>query len=63
MRFFRGGNTPARYFPVSYEEWEQRAKSILAAGPFDYVAGAAGAGDTMRSAGANAICGMVTCRF
>lgn len=34
--------------PVLYEEWEYRAKQILAAGPFDYIAGGAGSEDTMR---------------
>lgn len=35
--------------PVSFEEWEAEARKILAAGPFDYVSGAAGAGDTFRA--------------
>lgn len=35
--------------PVSPEEWEARARAALADGPFDYVAGGAGAGDTMRA--------------
>ena len=35
--------------PISFEDWEKRAKQILGAGPFDYVSGAAGAGDTLRA--------------
>ncbi|WP_284347952.1 alpha-hydroxy-acid oxidizing protein [Roseisolibacter agri] len=35
--------------PVSPEEWERRAREVLADGPFGYVAGGAGAEDTMRA--------------
>ena len=35
--------------PVSPEEWEHRAREALADGPFGYVAGGAGAEDTMRA--------------
>ena len=49
MRFFRSGDDAARLLPVSVEEWEQRARAKLAAGPFDYVAGAAGGGNTLRA--------------
>lgn len=33
--------------PVSFSDWEQAARSVLADGPFGYVAGGAGAEDTM----------------
>jgi lactate 2-monooxygenase len=36
-------------FPISFHEWERQAKEILAAGPFDYVHGSAGAGDTLQN--------------
>jgi lactate 2-monooxygenase len=35
--------------PFAVEEWEQRARAVLADGPFGYLAGGAGAGDTMRA--------------
>lgn len=35
--------------PLSAEEWEQRARDVLSDGPFGYVAGGAGAEDTMRA--------------
>jgi lactate 2-monooxygenase len=35
--------------PISFEEWEGKAREVLAAGPFDYVNGGAGAGDTMKA--------------
>lgn len=34
--------------PVSYEEWEARAREVLEDGPFDYVAGGAGGEETMK---------------
>ncbi|KQL45912.1 lactate 2-monooxygenase [Brevibacillus choshinensis] len=34
--------------PVSYAEWESRARSVLAKGPFDYIDGGAGYEDTIR---------------
>lgn len=49
MQFYRKGDDAARMLPISIEEWENRAKELLAAGPFGYVAGGAGAGDTMRA--------------
>lgn len=49
MRFFRSGDDAARLLPVSVEEWEDRARSVLAAGPYDYVTGAAGAGTTLQA--------------
>lgn len=35
--------------PVSYEEWEYRARQLLANGPFDYIAGGSGAEYTLRA--------------
>ena len=35
--------------PVAFEDWEARARAALADGPYWYVAGGAGAGDTMRA--------------
>lgn len=35
--------------PVSYKEWKLLARRKLAQGPFDYIAGGAGAEDTMRA--------------
>ncbi len=49
MNFYQSGDQAARLLPVSFEQWEQRAKETLAAAPFGYVYGAAGAGDTHRS--------------
>lgn len=49
MRFYDSGDEGARLLPVSTEEWEDRARKVLAAGPFDYIHGGAGAGDTMRA--------------
>jgi lactate 2-monooxygenase len=47
MKYYRQGDDAARMLPISLEEWEKRAKEHLAAGPYGYVAGGAGAGDTM----------------
>ena len=49
MEFYEKGDDGETVLPVSYSEWEERAKQKLAAGPFDYVNGAAGAGDTMKA--------------
>jgi isopentenyl diphosphate isomerase/L-lactate dehydrogenase-like FMN-dependent dehydrogenase len=49
MNIYESGDEGARLFPVSFEEWEDRARKKLAAGPFGYVYGAAGAGETMNS--------------
>ncbi|KMY55830.1 lactate 2-monooxygenase [Bacillus sp. FJAT-27231] len=49
MKFYQSGDEGAKLLPVSIKEWEERARKILAAGPFDYVNGGAGAGDTMRA--------------
>lgn len=39
----------AQPLPVSYYEWEYRARQVLPNGPFGYVAGGAGSEDTMRA--------------
>lgn len=39
----------AGQLPVSYYEWEYRARQILPNGPFGYIAGGAGSEDTMRA--------------
>lgn len=49
MGFYQDPDKRATLLPVSYTEWEEIAKQILAAGPFGYVNGAAGAGDTMKA--------------
>jgi lactate 2-monooxygenase len=36
-------------WPISPEEWEERARETLAQGPFDYVAGGAGSESTVRA--------------
>lgn len=48
MNIYASGDQSAKLLPVSFEEWEQQAKDRLAAAPFGYVYGAAGAGDTHR---------------
>lgn len=42
-------NRQQAQLPVSFEEWEYRARQKLADGPFDYIAGGAGAEYTMRA--------------
>jgi lactate 2-monooxygenase len=49
MNIYESGDERARLLPVSIEEWEDKAKGVLAAGPFGYVFGGAGSGETMRS--------------
>ncbi|WP_412899324.1 alpha-hydroxy-acid oxidizing protein [Bacillus sp. 1P02SD] len=49
MGFYESADSGATVLPVSYTEWEKRAKEKLAVGPFGYVNGAAGAGDTMKA--------------
>ncbi len=49
MGFYESADSGAMNLPVSYTEWEERAKEKLASGPFGYVNGAAGAGDTMKA--------------
>ncbi|CAN5298391.1 lactate 2-monooxygenase [soil metagenome] len=44
---YGAGHAPE--YPVSYEGWERLAREKLGDGPFDYVAGGAGAEDTMRA--------------
>lgn len=46
MDIYQCGDEAAKLLPVSFDEWENRAKEVLAAAPFGYVYGAAGAGDT-----------------
>ncbi|GAC42128.1 alpha-hydroxy-acid oxidizing protein [Paenibacillus popilliae] len=48
MRIYESGDGAAKLLPVSFDEWESKAKGLLAAAPFGYVHGAAGAGDTNR---------------
>jgi lactate 2-monooxygenase len=43
-----GAKEPAR-FPFSFEEWEDRARQVISEGAFGYVAGGAGAEETMRA--------------
>lgn len=47
FQVYAAGRSPE--FPISYEEWESRAREVLPPGPFDYVAGGAGGEDTMRA--------------
>ncbi|PYI53550.1 alpha-hydroxy-acid oxidizing protein [Paenibacillus flagellatus] len=47
MRFYEHTDDAAMHLPVAFHEWEQRARELLAPGPFGYVYGGAGAGDTM----------------
>ncbi len=48
MEFYESTNKGAATLPVPFSEWEKKAKEKLAAGPFGYVYGAAGACDTMK---------------
>lgn len=43
------GRLPEGRWPVSVEEWRDRARAVLADGPWGYVEGGAGAEDTMRA--------------
>ncbi|KIL34661.1 lactate 2-monooxygenase [Cohnella kolymensis] len=47
MNYYERSDLSIRHLPVAFHEWEQKAREILAAGPFGYVYGGAGAGDTM----------------
>ncbi|WP_276352316.1 alpha-hydroxy-acid oxidizing protein [Cohnella caldifontis] len=49
MALYRGGYGSGPVFPLSFEEWEQKAREKLAAGPFGYVHGGAGSGETMQA--------------
>ncbi|PZE22180.1 alpha-hydroxy-acid oxidizing protein [Paenibacillus xerothermodurans] len=47
MNYYEKSDLAIRHLPVAFHEWEEKARHILAAGPFGYVHGGAGAGDTM----------------
>lgn len=47
MNYYERSDLSIRHLPVAFHDWEQKAREILAAGPFGYVYGGAGAGDTM----------------
>lgn len=47
MKYYENAEDAVVRLPVSFHEWEERARSMLAPGPFGYVYGGAGAGDTM----------------
>jgi lactate 2-monooxygenase len=47
MSYYERSDLSIRHLPVAFHEWEQKAREFLAAGPFGYVYGGAGAGDTM----------------
>ncbi|MFZ5827509.1 MAG: alpha-hydroxy-acid oxidizing protein [Bacillota bacterium] len=49
MGFYQHPDEAAARLPVSVEDWENLAREKLAAGPYDYVAGSAGGGSTMRA--------------
>jgi lactate 2-monooxygenase len=49
MKIYQSGDEASKLLPISFNEWEERAEKILASGPFGYVKGSAGAGDTMRA--------------
>ena len=50
LEIYSGALTSAEpRLPVAFEEWEARARAVLADGPYWYVAGGAGSGDTMRA--------------
>jgi lactate 2-monooxygenase len=49
MDIYERGEEGAKLLPVSIQEWEDQAKKKLGSGPFDYVHGGAGAGDTMHA--------------
>lgn len=42
-------NKDTQSLPISIEDWEQKAREILPDGPFDYIAGGAGAEETLAS--------------
>ena len=39
----------AKSFPVTFEDWENRARTILPISSFDYISGGAGSEETMRA--------------
>ncbi|GED33700.1 alpha-hydroxy-acid oxidizing protein [Brevibacillus centrosporus] len=42
-------NKDTQALPISIEDWEQKARELLPAGPFDYIAGGSGAEETLAS--------------
>ncbi|MGG0936382.1 alpha-hydroxy-acid oxidizing protein [Brevibacillus centrosporus] len=42
-------NKDTQALPISIEDWEQKARELLPAGPFDYIAGGSGAEETLDS--------------
>ncbi|MED1951374.1 alpha-hydroxy-acid oxidizing protein [Brevibacillus centrosporus] len=42
-------NKDTQALPISIEDWEQKARELLPAGPFDYIAGGSGAEETLVS--------------
>lgn len=50
LEIYSGALTSAEpRLPIACEEWEARARAVLPDGPYWYVAGGAGCGDTMRA--------------
>lgn len=49
LEVYGGAASGGSGLPFAFEDWESRARAALADGPFWYVAGGAGAGDTMRA--------------
>ena len=47
--YLRALAEPSPEVPISIADWEARARATLGAAPFDYIAGGAGAEDTMRA--------------
>jgi isopentenyl diphosphate isomerase/L-lactate dehydrogenase-like FMN-dependent dehydrogenase len=43
------GSSSQATLPIAFEDWEAKARAALPDGPYWYVAGGAGAGDTMRA--------------
>lgn len=42
-------NKDTQALPISFEDWEQKAREVLPDGPFDYIAGGSGAEETLAS--------------
>jgi isopentenyl diphosphate isomerase/L-lactate dehydrogenase-like FMN-dependent dehydrogenase len=49
MSYYQQSDMQAAGLPITPDQWEQKAKQILAAGPYGYVAGGAGSGETMKA--------------
>jgi lactate 2-monooxygenase len=49
MELYQPGSTGDATLPVAIEDWEAEARKKLADGPYFYVAGGAGSGDTMQA--------------